>query len=78
MGAAEYEAGQKMPIRLLPFEGVKPSMESVADGSFPISRVLHVVSRGEVTGELKKFIEFTRSSEVHGLVREQFFVPLGD
>jgi phosphate transport system substrate-binding protein len=78
VGAAEYEAGQKTPIRLLPFEGVQPSMQSVADGSFPISRVLHVVTRGAPEGEVKKFLEFARSGAVHGLVRDQFFVPLRD
>lgn len=76
IGAAEYEAAQGTPIRLLPMEGVAASVANVRDGRFPLSRPLNLVTKGEPAGLAKRFLDFARSGAVDDLVGSQFFVPL--
>lgn len=76
IGAAEYEAAQGTPIKLLPMEGVAATVANVRDGRFPLSRPLNLVTKGEATGLAKRFIDFARSGAVNDLVESQFFVPL--
>lgn len=75
IGAAEFEAGQGTPIKLLPIGGVEATVENVRNGSFPLARPLNLVTRAEPVGLVKAFIEFARSRELHGLIEAQFFVP---
>lgn len=75
IGAAEFEAERGTPIKLLPLGGMEATAENVRNGSFPLSRPLNLVTRGEPTGLAKEFIDFARSAEVDDLVEAQFFVP---
>lgn len=77
VGTAEFEAKHGTPIRLLPLEGVEASVANVGNGTFPMSRPLNLVTRGETTGITQQFIEYTQSDNVHDLVEAQFFVPVG-
>ncbi|MCO6455930.1 MAG: phosphate ABC transporter substrate-binding protein [Pirellulaceae bacterium] len=76
IGTAEYDAQQGIPIKLLPIGAVAASVRNVADGSFPLSRPLNLVTREEPAGLARAFIQFAQSEAVHDLVREQYFVPL--
>ena len=76
IGTASFEAGNGTPIKLLPIGGVAATLESVKNGSFPLSRPLNLVARGVPDGLVKDFVEFSRSAAVHDLVRGQFFVPI--
>jgi phosphate transport system substrate-binding protein len=76
IGTAEYDANEGIPIKLLPVGGVAASVKNVAEGSFPLSRPLNLVTREELTGLAKEFIEFARSEAVHDLIREQYFVSI--
>ena len=76
IGTAEYEAGHGTPIQLLPVGGVAASIASVANGTFPLSRPLNLVLSAEPQGIAREFVEFARSTAVHDIVREQYFVPL--
>lgn len=76
IGSAEYEAGQGVPIKLLPMSGVAASVENVRNGSFPLARPLNLVTKTEPTGLAKSLIDFARSKDVHDLVEAQFFVPI--
>jgi len=75
VGAAEYEAGQGAPIKLLPLEGVAASMENLRNHSFPLSRPLNLVTRTKPAGITKAFIEFATSIQVNDLIKAQYFVP---
>jgi phosphate transport system substrate-binding protein len=76
IGTAEYEAGQGTAIRLLPAGGVAATIENVGNGTFPLSRPLHLVVKKTPEGLAKDYIEFARSAKVHDLVRGQYFVPI--
>ncbi|MCX7680859.1 MAG: PstS family phosphate ABC transporter substrate-binding protein [Anaerolineae bacterium] len=54
---------------------VLPSVETVNDGSYPISRPLYMYTAGEPQGEVKRYIEWILS-EGQAIVPELGFVPL--
>ena len=45
VGASEYDAAKGVPIKLLPMNGVQASSKTVADGTFPLSRSLVLVTK---------------------------------
>lgn len=77
IGTAEFEASEGTPIKLLEMAGVAARVENVRNGSFPLARPLNLVTKAEPQGVAKAFIDFAQSAEVHDLVEEQYFVPLG-
>lgn len=76
IGTAEYDRESGIPIRLLPLEGIEASVKNVANGTFPMSRTLHLVTKSPPEGAVKNIIEFATSPKVHDLVRELSFVPI--
>ena len=78
IGTATFNAEQGIPIRLIPIDGVEPTLENVRKGLFPIVRPLNLVTTRPPEGRIREFIEFAQSNEVHDLVESQYFVPLQD
>ena len=78
IGTAEYDESQGIPIKLLSVGGVAASTETVRNGTFPISRPLHIVTRTPPVGLAKAFIEYAQSKAVHDIIKQQYFVPLVD
>ncbi|AEF99549.1 phosphate ABC transporter substrate-binding protein [Methylomonas methanica] len=76
VGAAEYEAGHAVAIKLLPLDGIAASVENVRNGSFPLSRPLNLVTKTEPSGVAKAFIDFASSYDVNDLIEAQYFVPV--
>jgi phosphate transport system substrate-binding protein len=78
IGTAEYEAGHGRAIKLLPVGGVAASIENLSKGTFPLSRPLNLVVSAAPEDLAREFIEYARSTAVHDIVREHFFVPLAE
>jgi phosphate transport system substrate-binding protein len=57
-------------------DGIEPSIDTVKDGSYPISRDLYIYSAGELTGIGKAFIDFVLSEKGQEIGLEEGFVPL--
>lgn len=76
IGTAEFDAGNGVPIKLLPMNGVAATVENVRNGSFPLSRPLNLVTKYVPMGLSKQFIDFARSKAVDDIVESQYFVPL--
>ncbi|RME49005.1 MAG: phosphate ABC transporter substrate-binding protein [Chloroflexi bacterium] len=55
---------------------VKPSIETVNQGLYPIARPLYMYTNGEPTGVIKAYLDWILSDEGQTLVREVGFVPL--
>lgn len=53
-----------------------PTIGTVLDGSYPISRTLNMFTNGEATGLAKDFIDFILSPEGQAIVEEEMFVPI--
>ncbi len=78
VGEAERNVKAGVPIKLLPVAGVEATSQNVRHGSFPISRPLTLVTRGLPNGLVKKFVEFSLSSQVTDLVIAHDFIPYLD
>ncbi|MBS0204155.1 MAG: phosphate ABC transporter substrate-binding protein [Planctomycetes bacterium] len=76
IGTAEFNRDAGVPIKLLPLAGIEASVKTVNDGTFPMSRTLHLVTKSKPTGIVHELIEFATSSKVHDLVKELSFVPI--
>lgn len=66
-------------VPIIPLEGgepVAPSEETIADGSYPISRELYMYTNGEPQGIVKDYLEWGMSEAGQKLVAEVGFVPV--
>lgn len=75
IGAAEFEINYGVPVKLLPLDGVDASVVNVQRGIFPLSRPLNLITRTVPQGFTKDFVEFSRSTQVHDLIKTQYYVP---
>lgn len=75
IGAAAYEAQHGTPIKLLRTSGADATVENVRNGSFPIARTLHLITRNEPSGLAREFLQFAMSELVYDLIEGQYFVP---
>ncbi|MFN3161011.1 MAG: phosphate ABC transporter substrate-binding protein [Rubinisphaera brasiliensis] len=76
IGTAEADIQAGVPIRLLPLDGIEASTATVSSGEFPMSRPLNLITADEPSQTALEFIRFCQSTEVHDLIRSNFFVPI--
>ncbi len=60
----------------VPVNGVTPSISTILDDSYPISRSLHLTTNGEATGWVRAFIDFIYGTEGQVAVAEEGFIRL--
>jgi phosphate transport system substrate-binding protein len=79
IGTAQFEAEHEVAIKLLPMQGVPATVENVANGTFPLSRTLNLVTSKDAgpTPAARRFLEFAQSADNHDLAEGLQFVPLG-
>ena len=75
VGAAEYEADAGTAIRLLKLDGVAASTSAVGAGRYPLGRDLNLITTGERSAMVQRFLDFARSDAVADLYRKHYFVP---
>ena len=63
-------------IKAPALDGVAPSQESAADGSYPIVRKLYMNTKGEPQGLTKAFIDFILAPENVDLITASGYIPL--
>lgn len=61
-------------IRLLTVDGVAPTSETIADGSYPFSAEFYAATLGAPVGEAQRFIDWIRSSQGQALVEKTGYV----
>ncbi len=61
-------------IRLLAVDGVAPTEQTIADGSYPFATEFYAATLGPPTGEVKRFIDWMRSPEGQVLVERTGYV----
>lgn len=75
IGSAEYEARQGVPIKSLALDGQAASTATLLAGSYPLSRELNLVVRGEPDAITQALLAFAQSNEVADLVQQHAFIP---
>ena len=63
-------------VTALKIDGVSPSMQTVANGSYKLQSAFLFVVKGEPEGIVKEFIDFTLSPEGQAIVKGQNIVPV--
>ena len=71
MRRVREEGGKSISVN-----GVENSIQTVANGSYPITRPLNVVTIGPPTGNRKVFVEFLLSEAGQDIVRDVGFLPV--
>lgn len=71
---AEEKAGTR--IQLVTTGNIVPTMTSVKDGSFPITRPLNIVTDAETSPAAQAFFDYLMSTEIHDIIEKHFFVPI--
>jgi phosphate transport system substrate-binding protein len=66
-------------VKALVIDGVTPDEKTVADGTYPISRLLHFFTKGAPKGLAKSYIDFVLSAAVQEkVVRDAGFLPIAE
>jgi len=63
-------------IKAVAVNGVKPSIATVQNHSYPISRSTFYYTNGDLTGDAKAFLDFTISPAGQKIVQQVGFAPL--
>ena len=76
IGSAEDAIKKGIGIKLPTLDGVKATIENVANKTFPIRRPLNLVTKGEPAGKVKDFIDFLLSLEGQKIVEKKGFIKV--
>ncbi len=63
-------------VKVIAVDGVKASVETAADGSYPISRYLYMYSKGEPTALMQAYLDWILGADGQAVVTDEGFVPL--
>jgi len=66
-------------VKAVAVDGIVPSESTVADGTYPVSRVLHFFTKGKPSGLAKEYIDFVLSPAIQTkVVRDAGFLPIAE
>lgn len=71
-------AKKRKYLKTLSVDGVAPTKDNIRSGKYPLFRPLYLVTKGEPTGEVKRFIDFAKGPEGQGIISAQGTVNLGE
>jgi phosphate transport system substrate-binding protein len=57
-------------VQALPVEGVYPTLETIFDGSYPLSRPLYLATAAEPTGEAREFAQWVLGPQGQAIIGE--------
>jgi phosphate transport system substrate-binding protein len=63
-------------VKALTIDGVAPSVDTIIDGTYKITRPLILITNGEPTSPAKSFIEFILSDIGQKIISDNGFVPI--
>jgi len=61
-------------IKLLSIDGIAPTPENIADGTYPFIETVYIITAKERTGNVQKFIDFMLSPQGRELVEKTGYV----
>lgn len=72
-GMVNQNEGKLIPLKV---DGVEPTKENIANGSYKVSRPLIVVKKGELTKEQQAFMDVVISEKGSEIIEKMGFVPV--
>lgn len=76
IGAALQAQAEGLPIKLVTLDGIEPTLATVVDGSYPITRPLNLLTRAPAEGNVDGLLELARSADGHAIIESLNFVPV--
>ncbi len=76
IGAAGSESESGTPIKLVSCEGIAPTTEAVAAGTFPITRPLQIVTDAETSEVATAFLNYLKTPAINDLIETHLYVPV--
>lgn len=76
VGASEHAIASGERVKLLTWNGIEASSQTVASGKLPMNRPLILVTRAQESPLVKAFVAYATSAEVHDLVTGLSYVPV--
>ncbi len=76
IGAAERAEMKLGTIKRVKLDGIAPTKENVKNKTYPITRPLNVITKGQPTGKVKKFIEYLYSRSGQNIVKNLDYIPV--
>ncbi|MDD6643576.1 MAG: substrate-binding domain-containing protein [Faecousia sp.] len=64
-------------VKALTIDGVAPGVETVGNGSYPISRPFNVATKGELSEAAQDFLNFILSDEGQAVITKNGYVSIG-
>lgn len=69
--------GKNVAVKSLLFDGIQPTKETIANGTYFIHRTLNAITNGKPEGNTHVFIDFSLSDEGQKLVENAGFLTIG-
>jgi phosphate transport system substrate-binding protein len=63
-------------IKTVKVDGIKPTIENVLSGSYPLSRPFIIVTKGNAEGLGKEFIDYILNKEGQNIVKNEGYIPV--
>lgn len=63
-------------VKAVNYDGVEPTLENAKSEEYPLSRYLHMFTKGEPTGAVKGFIDFVLSDKFQDEVVSEEYIPI--
>jgi phosphate transport system substrate-binding protein len=63
-------------VKALRIDGIAPSKETIKAGTYPVSRKLYMITKGEAAGKTKDYIDYILSDAGQDIVEEEGFVRI--
>ena len=76
IGTAQEIAQKGGRVKLLDLDGVKATIQNVANETYPLRRPLHIVTNGTPQGVVKEFVEFLMGDEGQKIVKSHEFITI--
>jgi phosphate transport system substrate-binding protein len=75
-GASGFSSARKRAVAMLALDGVKPTRQTIVDGSYPLHRPLYLIFKKPVKPGVKAFLDFTLSRQGQDLIDSYGAIPL--
>jgi len=63
-------------VKALKYGGVEGALENAVDGTYPLSRYLHMFTRGEATGLAGDYLDYVLSTDFQDTVVSEEYIPM--
>jgi phosphate transport system substrate-binding protein len=68
---------ENQPVNVLSFNGIKPTLDTIAKGSYPLVKPLYLVTVPTTSASALQFIQFARSAKGRAILAKSGALPTG-